>query len=527
MYQELEETISLVNSIESLNRIITKLRIIAANDKNSEVSDLIDSLLEKCRNLNHEKAIVDLLELQFKQKFYLRNNPEELLPIVEEMVKLSSRNQYTEGLALAYISKWGLERLKGDKVASVNALSKAKEAVNNLNSKSYAYHISKYSIAIHEWLTSHDVGVDHTLEECNTYFLSHGYYRGFAMGLGVLMIVYQQSQNKIKSLEFIENIIRDTSILNKLPADIKSIIYYFFGVSNKLSFYLRRAEGYLTRNKDHLRFIHQNNIYSGYYLRGLAHLASCYALQGKLELAYNQMKEVDELIDEGVASRNLDTFSRKQIEHDFSLTKFYIFSRLQNVQHEELDELISDIYKEITNHHSDAMLLSEFLLNANLSRKQLIRIKNLNTPSTKRVEHILDFLITKKTNMKEKQVMELVFALKRRPVEERMTLEERAFADLLAAQEYFRIGRFTEIYPLLRKYENQLDQIEVLELRLFMEAFIQIGAHKNGDLMGPIYQYFAIKKCRLHKFTKLENKLLNYLDIQAKQARTEMTYRYS
>jgi hypothetical protein len=91
-----------------------------------------------------------------------------------------------------------------------------------------------------------------------------------------------------------------------------------------------------------------------------------------------------------------------------------------------------------------------------------------------------------------------------------MTYIEKAFADLLAAQEYYRIGHFAEIYPLLKKYKDQLDRIEVLEMRIFMEAFIQAGEFNNGDPLAPALHFMAIKRCREHNFTRLEETLLDH-----------------
>ena len=56
-------------------------------------------------------------------------------------------------------------------------------------------------------------------------------------------------------------------------------------------------------------------------------------------------------------------------------------------------------------------------------------------------------------------------------------------------------------------------------MRIFMEAFIQVGAHENGDPLGPALQYMAIKKCRLYGFSRLENTLLKYLQLQHKDIR--------
>ena len=246
----------------------------------------------------------------------------------------------------------------------------------------------------------------------------------------------------------------------------------------------------------------------------LSYLTATYALQGKLELALKQVREVDALIEEGIVTKNLDSFSKGQIIHNFDLTIFYIKSRLQGFHIEELQELLQTILTNISKYYSNAIFFSELLLNANLTNEQLIEIKNLNNPSTKRVGHIINFLIEKATHTEEKQIINLISALKRKPVEERMTFAEKAFADLLAAQEYYKLNRFTDIYPLLKKYENQLHRIEVLELRVFMEAFIQIGAYKNGDPLGPALQYMAIKKCKNYGFSRLENRLIDYLQMQ-------------
>jgi hypothetical protein len=114
------------------------------------------------------------------------------------------------------------------------------------------------------------------------------------------------------------------------------------------------------------------------------------------------------------------------------------------------------------------------------------------------------------TNAEEQQVLRYTNILQRRSVEERMTYVEKAFADLLAAKEYYRIGRFAEIYPLLKKHKNQLDRIEVLEMRILMEAFIQAGEFNNGDPLAPALHFMAIKRCREHNFTRLGETLLDH-----------------
>lgn len=318
-------------------------------------------------------------------------------------------------------------------------------------------------------------------------------------------------------MKLLKRILSDTNLLSKMPVEIQSIVYYFIGVSHKLSFNLNESEKHLMEAKSILKPIYKKSIYSSYFLTTLSHLTATYALQGKLMLALEQMKEVEELMEEGIAIKNLDSFNKKQITHTFNLVTFYIKSRQYSFQTEDLQELVQIIVEGIGKYYSNAMFFSEFLLNSNLSKEQLIEIKNSDNQSTKRIEHVVNFLIEKTVQTEEQQAIKSIFILKERPVKEKMTTVEKAFADLLAAQEYYKIKRFAEISPLLKQYKNRLYSIEVLELRVFMEAFIQVGAFKNGDPLGPALQYMAIKKCRNYGFSRLENRLLDYLQLQQKE----------
>ena len=113
-----------------------------------------------------------------------------------------------------------------------------------------------------------------------------------------------------------------------------------------------------------------------------------------------------------------------------------------------------------------------------------------------------------------KQLLDRIEILTNRVKDNKTTFIENVFADLLIAQQIFSLRRYGDIYPLLRKYRKQLSRIEVLELRVFMEAFIQVGIFKIGDPLGSALQYMAIKKCRQYGFSRLESKLLDYMSIQ-------------
>ncbi len=505
-----------IDSEESMSLFIDRFRVISSNHRNEEgILETINKTIRKCNQLNDRKSLVKLYEMKMSQIEHQKEEHQNIVQIIQQMKDISKEINYMGGLALAYYKEWYIEKHKGNDKKSIEAINNSINYVTQyLNSENYEYNVCKYSFAVEIWLSKREPIAPSILEECANYFYKNNFYRSFVQSLSLLVLIYQQTQNKEKSIQLVRRIIQNKNVLHKMPLEIQAIIDYFIGVNHRLNLNINEAKHYFLKSQNNLRGKYKKSVYLGYFLRCQAHLTACYALQGELELALNQMKEVEELIEESVTTRNLDSFSKKQIEHDFNLIKFYIHSRLQNFQTEDLSELIQVILENIKKQHSDPIFFSEFILNTNFSEDQLERIKNLNNPSTKRVQHIITFLIEKITHSEEIQVVELIQALKNRTVEERMTFVEKAFADLLAAQEYYKLNRFAEIYPLLRKYENQLHRIEVLELRIFMEAFIQVGAFNNGDPLGPALQYMAIKKCREYGFSRLENKLLYYLFLQ-------------
>ena len=505
-----------INSLEDMGKYISQLRVRASNNRdNKEILSMIDIVIEKCKIIEDLKSLVKLYEIKISQLQHSPENFSIIINLITKMKEISEKINYTGGLALAYNVEWYIEKYIGNTDASKEALDKSMYFIAlEENIEEYDYYVCNYSFGVERWLTNRDEIAADILEECAYYFLNNGFFRSFTFTLGILILIYQQTQGTVKSMNLTKKFLGQNNFLRNIPEEIKSIIHYYIGCSQELSFNLSRSEEHLLVTIQLLRPVYETSIYSSFYITALSYLTATYALQGKLELAYNQILEVDILMNEGIITRNLDDFSREQMKHIFNLTKFYILSRLRNFESNSINELKQNIFENISKYYSNSIFFSEFLLNAGLTKEQLIEIRDLKTASTKRVEHIINFLIEKATKTNEQDMMNLIDELKRRPAKDRMTYVEKAFADLLAAQEYYKLRRFSEIYPILKKYKDNLNRIEVLELRIFMEVFIQIGAFKNGDPMGPALQYVAIRKCQQYGFSGLESKLLNYLELQ-------------
>ncbi|MHA1445643.1 MAG: hypothetical protein ACTSSN_03055 [Candidatus Heimdallarchaeaceae archaeon] len=515
LIEDLTSRIELAESKENLREILGDICLLSSNERsNKEIILLLDKAIEKSELFNDEVSLVNLIGYKIPMIYSNRENISEVRKLISRMKSISEKNSYNDILSWVYSYIWYIEKFEGNRKKSIEALEYSLELLDGLSHyDEYIYHFVRYSYAVEQWLEKRDSKSSTILEECADFFHLNGYFHSFAKALCILVIIYQQTQNKEKSMELTKKILNNYNLLLNISEEIQSIVHYFIGVSHELSFNLCDAEKHLLKTERILKSIYKTSIYSRYYLTALSHLTSTYALQGKFELASDQMGRVEELLEEEIAIKNLDSFSKSQVIHDFNLTKFYLKSRLNNFSVEKLQDLIQTIHSNVDTYHSNGIMLSEFILNANLTKTELQTMRKLNNPSIRRVEHILDFLLFQGSD-NDKQTLQRIDTLKRRPVEERMTYVERAFADLLAAQEYYKINRFLEIQFLLKNYQNHLHSIEVLELRVFMEAFIQVGAFKSGDPFGPALQYMAIKKCRNHGFSRLENRLLNYLDMQ-------------
>ena len=508
---EILQFIEFSSSSDELQKIINSLRVICANEKTSELLVILNLAIEKSKKIGDKIGLVKLYELKIKQLYLYQENLMVVEELLSEMYEISRALNYKNGLALVFQIKGYIEFIKGNRKNSLEEVKKSRNLINESDENDiYVQNICNYSYAVSKWLVDRDTSSAEILRNCVEYFYSRGYHHSLAMSLGTLAIIYQQTQNKEESMKLVRKILCNNTIFSRMSKDIQSIVYFFIGFSHGLSLNLNDAEKCFLKTKNILKQTYKKSIYSGYYFLALSNLAAIYALQGRLHLALKQIEEVENLIEEGIVIKNLDSFNKRQMVHTFNLVNFYVRSRLADFAIETEQESAQLILKNIDKYHSNSIMFSEFLLNANLTEEQLMKIKNLKNPSTRRVEHIVNFLIEKTSNAEGQRVLQYARILQKRPVEKRMTYVEKAFADLLVAQEYYRIGRFAEIYPLLKKYKNQLDRIEVLEMRIFMEAFIQAGEFNNGDPLAPALHFMAIKRCREHNFTRLEETLLDH-----------------
>ena len=438
------------------------------------------------------------------------------------MQQLAKNTGYQEGIALTYAYLWYHEKIKGNKKQSKDAILKAKKIFENLQEyDNYNYYFVQYSYAVEIWLQNHDSQSTKLLEECAKFFFQEGYHRSLAQTFGLLSIMYTRTQEGKRALNMSNIILANRSLFENLPIDVKGIVYYFTGLGYLLDANLTTSESYFNEAYIILKPIYKNSIYFAYYLVLLSYLATVRGLQGKTELAEDMIKEAEIILQTEFIKKNLDENTKKQITHTHNLTKFYNLSRLSKYNPQECQELIEEINEGCKVLYSDFMTFSEFILNSNLDSDKLQLLMTIDNFSINRVKHLIEFMLEKQKLEKEinqeLKALNCIVILGKRIKTNKTTFIEHVYGDILIAQQLFSLKRYAEISSLLKKYESRLKQIEVLEMRIFMEAFIQVGAYKNGDPLGPALQYMAIKKCRLYGFSRLENTLLDYLQLQHKE----------
>ena len=502
-----------ISSEEDIEEIINNLRILAANEKSKDVLSIIETAIFKTKFLKNKKYLVDLYELQIKQIYHKRVN----LPLVEniliKMKIISTEINYTSGLALCFQIEGYVENYKGNKRKSIFAINKSMNLLDGIEeTDNYIYHICLYSYAISQWFENHSVESIEYLEKCVNYFLQNFLHRSLTQTLGLLIIFYQRTQNKKKAVETSKKLFNNKSFFNKQPEDVQAMANYLAGVGQILRYNLKQAENLFYESYMLFNGLLDRSIYyTYYYIRLLSHLAMTKALQGKIWESFEKIKKIEELLENKYIIENLDEYSKNQVPHTIKLIKFYVYSRIFGYNHIFVQELREEILKGIKDNYSDSIMLGEFLLNSELNYTQLKNLQKIENASLKRVGSIIDYAI-EKTKSKEKFLEErlnkYMKILKDKPSIKNLTFTEKAFGELLVAQELYSHDRLADIYQLLKKYENQVNRIEVLEMRIFIEAFIQVGKFGNKDPLAPALHFMAIKQCREHKFGRLEKILV-------------------
>ena len=517
--EDIETRLDKIKTKIQSKAFLNSIRVIASNYRSdSSVLSIIDKSIEKFIELNDKKGLVNLYGLKVLQLEHIKENLFLVSNLIQEMHCLAEKIEYEEGIALSYAYLWYHEKFKGNKKKSKKAILKAVDITKNLlECDEYIHHFIQYSYAVELWLEDHDTGSSEILEEIIAYYYKNGFYRSFAQTIGLLSIIYLRTQKVEKGLEIIQNVFSNRLFFRKLPYDVKGIVYYFAGLTHMLNTNLYYSEKYFRESYTILKSVIDKSIYSSNFIVLHSFLSMVMALQGKIELASETLQTEDIFLQNDHIKGTLDRNTKNQNNHTQNLTKYYVVSRMGNYHPDNYQVLINNIYHRLNNCYSNFIALSEYILNANLDSTRLKMLLNVDNFSVNRVKHIIEFKIEEEKNdfeTHEEKLLNCISILENRTKTEKTTFIENAYADLLIAQQLFTLNRYTEIYPLLKKYEKQLHRIEVLELRIFMEAFIQVGAYKSGDPLGPALQYLAIKKCRMYGFSRLESILLNYLEIQ-------------
>ena len=523
MRMEKEDEFENIDSEKSLKTVLKNLRILSYNKKaNNQVLKVLDKAILKAEETNSKKTLFNLYSLKIIQIHHLKSKIPEIVEIIDKMHILLENLDYDEGYALYYSHLWYIEKIQGNKEKASAYIDKSAEKLNvdNIEDK-FVYYTCKYTYAVEKWFEKHDFESATILEECVEYFFKEGFYRSLAQSFAFLSIIYTRKQENRKALKLGNEILANRILFENLPLDVRGIIYYFMGLGHMLNANLVMAESCFNEAYNILKPIFSDNIYFSNSIILHSYLATVKGLQGKISQAYALTNEAYILLETDYVKTNLDQATEKQIVHTLNLAKFYSISRLGRYNPKEHQELIGEIFENAKDLYSDFMTLSEFILSTNLDADKLQQLLEINNFSINRVKHLIEFMLEKqKLDIKisqEQKTLNCISILEKRAKNVKTTFMEHAYADLLIAQQLFSLQRYAEISPLLKQYENRLKHIEVLEMRIFMEAFIQVGAFKNGDPLGPALQYMAIKKCRLYGFSRLENKLLDYLQLQHKQ----------
>ncbi len=520
--EEMLKLIETVDTREKLREILDELCILASNERsNKKMIYLIDQAIEKSIRFNDKITLVDLLGYKIPFLYNQKENINEVRKLISQMKSISEINMYHDRLAWVYSYIWYVEKFEGNKEQSVEAIEKAWELLNKFSyDNEYIYYFVRYSYGFELWVEKHDINSSIIFEECFQYFHKNSFYRSSIQTLGILSIIYTRTQNSNRILELSKRILSDKYHFESLNEEVKAMYYYFTGLGYIIDLNLNFAEYFFDEAYNILQPIHKNSIYFANFIILHSHMITVKALQGKIEQTWDIIKRVEDILKQEFITKNLNSGTIQQISHTLNLNKFYVYSRSIEFDSKEMKGLIEEIFIGSKKLYSNFMLMNEFILNSNLPPSKLKELLLVDSFSINRVKHIISFELLKKKGRKnkEKQKLERIEVLANREKTTKTTFIEDVFADLLITKQLFSSKRFTEIYPLLKKYKNKLHRIEVLELRVFMEAFIQIGEYKSGNPLGPALLYMAIKKCKTYGFSRLENMLHNYLDMLKKDA---------
>lgn len=507
-----------LHDIISDENYFSDLKIVCANEKSSEVTNLLRTIIDELKEKFDTNCLFTIYWLYYLQTYYydFTENEEEVKSQIKEMEKIALSTKNVEHQANVLTAKALFNQLKRNNQKARDQLTEAEQILKPFK-KNYpeSYYALLYAHTFYLSLSDKDYkSAIRNMKKCfDYYYLESKNSSGMIKSLTLLLNYYIFLNQKKKTEDLLKWVFQKEKIQDKITSSQAILLYWCAGTISAIDHKIEHTISYLKNSYEKIKYegLQKELMYE--YTYTLRLLSRYYAFQGKFQESYELLVELVNFMEDDYVKFNYIQKNRKKVYFGSYFTLLFIFVQLDldidNIQ----DNSLKKLYNYTKRTLSKKRISQKLLLNETTDNKQLSELLDDEIHESKDDVYLVlhQLLITHDSYTTSEIVIEDKISSLRDYV------YDPHYLDILLAKIYLSKGNYQKFDEILRNFTKETARSKEPILSIWKDIFSLLSKYINdpSDATIAVELSKLEEMCRNKTFNKIAEEINFYQKLVA------------
>lgn len=499
-----------ITSLSKLREYIERLEFVCANERSSQLAQLLEEIIEKIKPFNDNCSLFTVYWEFFIQTYYYVQKKEQTEYLIENMRTIAWQDEDNLQKALVYTAIALFSQFKGDYEDAIKYTLLAKQLVEPFKNKyqNTYYRILYTYTHFFIWFKERDIpSAVENMEECFLYYHQSYNSLGMIKSISLLLRFYILLNQGAKIKKLLKWIFVEEQIQHNLIDTHFIWLYRTVGIIFTIQNKLDDALGHLTEAYKRIKRESLQHEVMYEYVEILRFLSRCYAYQGDFQQSHNLLVELAGFMETDFVKKNYFKSGIKLAYFSTCYTLLFIFVQLDldisNVQ----DEKLRQIYEYTKSLISESHLSKDLLLDPYSDEEGTKSLLNDETDKSRKEVYITlhQLLITHKPYTATKKTADAINKIKNYTF-------DPLYADILLGKIHLAMGNFTKFKKTAEDVRKKTTDEKAPILQIWSDFFTLLSKYLEEPSNLKILEELKNLeiKCSQKNFRKMAEEIKLY-----------------